>query len=205
MRSGTIRSASQSVCPTTRRISRAFRQEVLRYWMWFFKVIYVKDKTKELCFFDYLYRRFYQKNVRVWGKKTYCWWKSIQTFLEVQNFKPFSDTHFWMLLTHSYLALSTLFNVFPLTHKAKSSTNKEQSVPFKTTLAMLLILILKRAGDRMLPCGTPISRSCSSERVEPTLSLKERSDRNLWINLGRWPLKQRSQGSARMLCFHVVS
>ena len=50
------------------------------------------------------------------------------------------------------LALSTLFNVFPLTHKAKSSTNKEQSVPFKTALTMLLILMLKRAGDRMLPC-----------------------------------------------------
>ena len=31
----------------------------------------------------------------------------------------------------------------------------------------------------MLPCGTPISCSCSSERVEPTLTLKERSDRKL--------------------------
>ena len=47
---------------------------------------------------------------------------------------------------------------------------------------MLLILMLKRAGDKMLPCGTPISCSCSSERVEPTLTLKERSDRKLWIN-----------------------
>jgi len=28
----------------------------------------VKDKTKELCFFDYFYRRFSQKNVRVWEK-----------------------------------------------------------------------------------------------------------------------------------------
>ena len=29
----------------------------------------VKDKTKELCFFDYFYRCFPQKNVRVWEKK----------------------------------------------------------------------------------------------------------------------------------------
>ena len=28
----------------------------------------VKDKTKELCFFDYFYKRFPQKNVRVWEK-----------------------------------------------------------------------------------------------------------------------------------------
>ena len=26
----------------------------------------VKDKTKKLCFFDYFYRRFTEKNVRVW-------------------------------------------------------------------------------------------------------------------------------------------
>ena len=79
----------------------------------------------------------------------------------------------------------------------KSSTHKEQSVPL-TALTTLLILMLKRAGDRMLSCGTPISCSCSSERVEPTQTLKERSDRKLWINLGRWPLKPRSQRSARM-------
>ena len=35
---------------------------------------------------------------------------------------------------------------------------------------MLLILMLKRAGNRMLPCGTPVSCLCSSERVEPTLT-----------------------------------
>ena len=50
----------------------------------------------------------------------------MQTALEVKNLKPFFDTHSWMLLTHSCIVLSTLFNVFPLTHKAKSSTNREQ-------------------------------------------------------------------------------
>ena len=103
------------------------------------------------------------------GKKPYCWWKWIHTVLEVENLKPLSDTHFWTLFTHRCIPLSTLFNVFQFTHKAKSSTNKEQSVPFKTALTMLLILMLKRAGDKMLPCGTPISCLCSSERVEPTL------------------------------------
>ena len=29
----------------------------------------VKDKTKELRFFDYFYKCFPQKDVRVWGKK----------------------------------------------------------------------------------------------------------------------------------------
>ena len=78
-----------------------------------------------------------------------------------------------MLLTHSCIALSTLFNIFPLTNKAKLPTNKEQSilfktaltillmlnkagdmmqsVPFKTALTMVLILMLNKAGDRILP------------------------------------------------------
>ena len=121
----------------------------------------VKDNTKKLCFSDYFYGCLSQKNVRV------------------------SVTHFWTLFTHSWISLSTLLNVFPLRHKAKLSTNKEQSVSFQTALTMLSILMLKRAGDRMLPCGTPISCPCSSERVASTL--KERFDRKLWIDLGRWP------------------
>ena len=43
--------------------------------------------------------------------------KWMQTVLEVENLKPLSDTHSWTLLTQSCMALSTLFNVFPLTHK----------------------------------------------------------------------------------------
>ena len=48
----------------------------------------------------------------------------MQSVYEVKNVKPFSDTHTWTLLTDSCIAVSTLFNVFPRTHKAKSSTNK---------------------------------------------------------------------------------
>ena len=138
-------------------------------------------------------------------KNPYWWRKWMQTVFEKENLKLFSDTKSWMLLMHSCIALSTLFNDLQHTHRAKSSMTKEQSVPFKTALIMLLILMLNRAGDRMPPCRTPISCLCSSNRVKPALTLKELSDRKLWINLGRWPLKPQSQRSARMLCFHVVS
>ena len=186
-------------------MSRAFWQEVLRYWMWFLKVSFVsKIRPRNFASFTTFIGVFPRRMLGS-GKKTYCWWKWIQTVLEVENLKPFLDTHFWTRFTHSCIPLSTLFNVFPLRHKTKLSTNKEQSVPFKTALTMLLILMLKRAGDKMLPCGTPISCSCSLERVEPTLTPKKRSDRKLWINLGRWPLKPRFQRSARMPCFQVVS
>ena len=127
----------------------------------------VKDKTKELCFFDNFYRCFSQKNVRVLEKNV---------LLMEMNTDRHVGGELEAFLRHPLL---NAVNVFPLTHKAKSPTNKEQSVPFKKALTMLLILMLKRAGDRMLPCGTPISCSCSSERVEPTLTLKERSDRKL--------------------------
>ena len=33
----------------------------------------VENETGEFRFFDYFYRRFSKKNVRVWGKKTYRW------------------------------------------------------------------------------------------------------------------------------------
>ena len=129
----------------------------------------VKDNTKELCFSDYIYRCFSQ-NVRVWGKrkkKKYCWWKWIQTVLEVMNLKPFSDTHFWTLFTHSCIALSTLFNVFPLTHKAKSSTNKKQSVPFTTALTMLLILIWKGPETGCYLAGAPSPARAARKEWNP--------------------------------------
>ena len=52
------------MCPTTRRMSRGFK--VLN--VIFKSKFRVKNKTEELCFFDYFYRRFSQKNVRVWEK-----------------------------------------------------------------------------------------------------------------------------------------
>ena len=70
---------------------------------------------------------------------------------------------------------------------------------------MLCIFMLKRAGERMLPCVTPISCSCSSDNFEPTLTLKCQWDKNPSIKCGRWTLKPKSQRSERMPCFHVVS
>ena len=134
----------------------------------------VKDKTKELRFLT-AFIGVFPRRMQGSGKKLYCWWKWIQTVLEVENLKPFSDTHFWTLFTHSCIPLSTLFNVFPLTHKV---VHKQGAIStFKTALTMLLILMLKRAGDRMLLCGTPMACLCSLERVELTLTLKEHSDR----------------------------
>lgn len=78
-----------------------------------------------------------------------------------------------MLLTHRCTTLSTflstLFKDLACIHRAKSS------------------LMLKRTGDRMQPCRTSISCSCSSDRVEPSLALNERSGRKLWINTDMAP------------------
>ena len=46
------------------------------------------------------------------------------------------------------------------THTQSKVIHKQGAIStFKTALTMLLILMLKRAGDKMLPCGTPISLS----------------------------------------------
>ena len=68
------------------------------------------------------------------------------------NFKPFTCIHVRTLFIQSCIALSTLRNDVPRAYKANSSTNKEKSVPYITDLTMLFILMLKRTGDRMLPC-----------------------------------------------------
>ena len=46
---------------------------------------------------------------------------------------------------------------------------------------MLLILILNRVGDRMLPCGTPCSYLKVSDNVEPIRTLKDLSDKKFDI------------------------
>ena len=66
-----------------------------------------------------------------------------------------------------------------------------ESVSFNTDLTILLMLILNRAGDRMLPGGTSISCACSSDKVDPTRTLNTRSDRNPSMKMGRVPLKAR--------------
>ena len=131
--------------------------------MFFKGELFVKNQGKEFGFFYYFNRLLSQKDAPVWGKSIL-----LHIIFEVENVKPFSHTQSWMLLMHNNLPVHT-----------KSSTNKEQSVPFKTALTMLLILMLNRAGDRMLPCGPPTPCFCSSDRVGPTLTLKEHSDRKL--------------------------
>ena len=50
---------------------------------------------------------------------------------------------------------------------------------------MLLILILNRVGDNILPCGTPCSCSKVSDNVEPIRTLKDLSDKKFDIKLTR--------------------
>ena len=70
---------------------------------------------------------------------------------------------------------------------------------------MLLILILNRVGDMMLPCGTPCSCSKVSDNVEPIRALKDLSDKKFYIKFGNRPLRPISCKSFMMPYFHIVS
>ena len=50
----------------------------------------------------------------------------------------------------------------------------------------------------------PPSPACTA-LTEPTLTLKEHSNRKSQINTGRWPLKPKFLRSTRMQCFHTMS
>lgn len=67
----------------------------------------VKNQAKEFSFFNY-FNSFFPRKLLGSGKNPYCWWKWMQTVFEVENLKGFLDTQSWMLLMHSYVALSTL-------------------------------------------------------------------------------------------------
>ena len=124
----------------------------------------VKNRTKECCFFDNFDRRLVQYDSRFWRRnKTPCLQKCIHTVLQVEIRKPFSESKCCTPLTHNCMALSTLCTNLPRIHKVQSSTNKEESLPLKADLTILFILMLNRAGYRMLPWVTPISCSCSSD------------------------------------------
>ena len=70
---------------------------------------------------------------------------------------------------------------------------------------MLLILILNRVGDMMLPCGTPCSCTKVSDNVEPIRTLKDLSDKKFDIKFGKRPVRPISCKSFMMPYFHVVS
>ena len=79
----------------------------------------------------------------------------METVLEVENLTAVLRHPFLNAVYHTAAYLSPFCLTSFHSHKAKSSTNKEQSIPSKTALTMLLILMLNKAGDRILPCGTP--------------------------------------------------
>ena len=96
--------------------------------------------------------------------------KCIQTVLVVQNLNPLLETQSCTLFTHSCIRLSACGRDFARIHRAKSSTKNEAHKPLKTDFTILLILRLKRTGDKMLPWGTLISCSYVSDRVDPALT-----------------------------------
>ena len=92
--------------------------------------------------------------------------------------KPLLETQSCTLFTHSCISLCVCGRDFARIQRAKSSTNNDASEPFKTDLIILLILRLKRIGDKMVPWGTPISCSYVSDRVDTALTWNSRWDRN---------------------------
>ena len=111
--------------------------------------------------------------------------KCMQTVLLVENLKPLLKTQSWTLFTHSCISLCACGRNCARIQTAKSSTNNDASEPFKNDFPILLILRLKRTGDKMLPWGTPISCSYVSDRVNPAQTWNEQSMGQIPINEGR--------------------
>ena len=84
--------------------------------------------------------------------------------LLLENFKPFLKVQLFILFRHCWSWCSIVLCV-NLQQIRKSSTYSEPSTPKFKHFTMLFIFILNKVTDRMLPCGTPISYSCSSESV----------------------------------------
>ena len=65
----------------------------------------------------------------------------------------------------------------------------------KTIVLMLLILILNRVGDMILPCETPCSCTKVSDNVEPICTLKEVSDSPYFSTYKRYRNHQHTKKS----------
>ena len=70
---------------------------------------------------------------------------------------------------------------------------------------MLLILMLNKVVDRMLPCGTPCDSPNESDKVDPTRTWIDRSSRKLSKKCANLHLIPSSCRSRNMPYFQVVS
>ena len=118
----------------------------------------------------------------------------MQTVLLVENLKPLLETQSCTLFTHSCISLCTCGRDFAHIQRAKSSTKNDASEHFKTDFTILLILRLKRTGDKMLPWGAPISCPYVSDRVDPALTWNSRSDRS---DFHQWKLANGLENQGR--------
>ena len=152
----------------------------------------IKYDTKKFSFCYYLNRISVQKDRRFCKVLTLITNVHAQTVLLVENLKPLLETQSCTLFTHSCISLCTCGRDFAHIQRAKSSTKNDASEHFKTDFTILLILRLKRTGDKMLPWGAPISCPYVSDRVDPALTWNSRWDRNPSMKVGKWPKKSRS-------------
>ena len=93
--------------------------------------------------------------------------KCIHCVLFWENLKPFLIVQLFILFKHCWSWRSVVLICLDLQQIRKSSTYSEPSTAKFKYFTMLFIFMLNKVTDRMLPCGTPISCSCSSETVVP--------------------------------------
>ena len=102
--------------------------------------------------------------------------------MEIENLKPFSTTHFWILFIQSCIVRPKCLRCLPSMQTAKSSTNKDALALLDADFIKLFIFRFNNSiGERMLPCGTPLTWHCTQSCFHgqlfngPTLSQRQPS------------------------------
>ena len=96
------------------------------------------------------------------------WQKCMHWVFVLEILKPFIIAHLFILLMPYCSWCSAVHIYLDVEVMQKSSTNKYLSTPGFRQLMMLLIFMLKRITDSILPRGIPSSWFWMFDRVEPT-------------------------------------
>ena len=147
------------MCAITLRSWIALLHFDLKYLMWGLNVNFLsKIIPRNLC--SSTLGISIESNLRILWRLQKC----IHCVLFLENLKPFLMVQLFILFRHCWSSIVLIY--LDLQQIRKSSTYSEPSTPKFT---MLFIFMLNKVTDKMLPCGTPNSCSCSSERVLPVL------------------------------------
>ena len=103
------------------------------------------------------------------------------------NLKPFIIAHLFILLMACCSWRSAVRIHLDVEVLYKCSMNKNLSSPGFRQFEMLLIFMLKRVTDSILPWGTPSSWFWMFDRVEPIRTRNFQSERNALIKFGSLP------------------